>query len=88
MTEPRPGTLGELNALGFKPHLDALRFEYGLDRRGHFRVLAGQKPGLFLDHRDFAAKTSIHLRELKADVAPADDKQMPRQLLEFEKRCA
>src|SRR5882757_2580648 len=79
---------GEFNAFGLKSYLNILCFEGGLDLRGHLRILVGQKPRLFLYHRDIAAKSSIHLREFKADVTSADDNQMRRQLFQFEKRCA
>ena len=80
--------MSELNAFGPKSYLNTLRFECGLDRRAHFQILVGQKTRLFLYHCDIAAKSSIHLREFKADVTSADDKQMRRQFLKFEERCA
>src|ERR1700722_4895404 len=84
----RLAIVGELNAFGLKPYLNTLGFECALDRRANFRILLEQKPRVFLYHRDIAAKSSIHLREFKANVTSADDHQMRRQLLEFEKRCA
>jgi propanediol utilization protein len=80
--------LGEFNAFGPKSHLNTLGFKCALNRGGHFRIFLGQKTRLFLDHGDIAAKSSIHLREFKADITPANDNQMRRQLLEREKRCA
>src|ERR1700722_17978288 len=84
----RRGIVGELNAFGPKSNLNTLCFERALDRRGHFRILVGQKMRLFLYHRDIAAESSIHLREFEADVTSADDKQMRGQFLELEKRRA
>ena len=78
----------KLNAFGPKPYLSTLCFECGLDHRSHFQILVEQKTRLFLYHCYIAAKSSIHLRELKADVTSAGDNQMRRPLLEFEKRCA
>src|SRR5580704_7165328 len=79
----RLGIGSEFNAFGLKSYLNTLCFEGVLDRCGHFRILVGQETRLFFYHGDIAAKSSIHLRELKADVTSADNKQMRRQLLEF-----
>jgi hypothetical protein len=61
----RIGIGSELNAFGPKSYLNALCFECGLDRSGHFHILMGQKTRLFLYHGDIAAKSSIHLREFR-----------------------
>ena len=84
----RLGIMREFNAFGLKSNLNTLCFECSFDFHGHLRILVGQKPRLFLYHRDIAAKASKHLREFKSDVTSADDEQVARQLLEFEQRCA
>src|SRR5882724_8924954 len=72
----RLGIVRELYAFGFESYLNTLCFKRGLDRSANFRILVGQKTSVFLYHGDLAAKSSIHLREFKADVTSADDDQV------------
>src|SRR5207244_11296947 len=60
-------------ALSLEPKGDTFAFEYRLDRRRHLGVLARDDARRHLDHGDVAAKSPVHLREFKADVAAADD---------------
>ena len=43
--------------------------------------------GAHLDDRHLGAEAAVHLRELEADVAAADDDQVPRQLVERQHRA-
>jgi hypothetical protein len=50
-------------------------------------VLARDEARGLLDDRHLRAEASVHLRELKPDVAAADDDQVHGQLVEFEHRA-
>ena len=61
---------------GVQPEGDAFAFEHRLDRGRDFLVLARDDARRHLDDRDAAAEAPVHLRELEADVAAADDDQV------------
>ena len=61
---------------------DAFALEDAAHLLRHVVVLAPDETRPLLDDRHFSAKSPIHLRELEADVAPADDDQMLRYLIE------
>ncbi len=67
---------GEGDAFGAQSDLDALVLQDPFDRRGHVLVVAANEAIAHLDHRDPAAETAVHLRELETDVAAADDDQV------------
>ena len=73
----------EADAFGAQPDLDALGFEDRLHRNRDVRVLAMDQPVGHLDHGDLGPEPPIDLGELESDVAPADDHQMARQLIEL-----
>ena len=50
-------------------------------------VLARDQPRTLLDDRHLGAEAAVHLREFEADVAAADDDQMPRQRVELQDRA-
>ena len=56
------------------------------DRLGDVLVLAPDQPRRHLDDRHLGAEAPIHLREFEADVAAADDDEMPRHAVEREHR--
>ena len=59
------------------------RDAFGLEDLAHrlrdVLVFAADQPRRLLDDRHLGAEAAVHLRELEADVAAADDDQMPRQ---------
>ncbi len=64
---------------------DAFVGENLLDGRGDVGVFTWRKPrSPPLEHGDARAEPAIHLGELEADVAAADDHQMFGQGVEFE----
>ena len=71
-----PSALVEAQALRVEPEGDAFAFEHRLDRGRHLLVLAGDDARRHLDDGDAAAEAPVHLRELEADVAAADDDQV------------
>jgi hypothetical protein len=74
--------LVQAQALRLQPEGDAFAFEHRLDRRRDFRILARDDARRHLDHGDAAAEAPVHLRELEADVAAADDDQVLRQKID------
>ena len=66
-----------------EPDLDAFRLEDFADRVRDFLVLARHEPRRLFHHRDFRSEAPKDLRELKADVASADDDKTPGQGVEF-----
>src|SRR5258706_7240170 len=71
------------NAFGLEADLDALALENVSDRRRYVLVFACNKPDSHLHHRDAAAETAAHLRELESDVTSAHDDQMFRQNIDI-----
>src|SRR6202020_2145682 len=63
----------DLRRLGAHADRDALPLQDPLDLRGDVRVLARGDARAPLDHRHLAPEATEHLRELEADVAPAED---------------
>ena len=74
----------QADALGARAHRDALGQQDAPDRLGHVLVLAGDEPRHPLDHGHARAEAPVHLRELEADVAAADDHQVRRHPVEGE----
>ena len=64
------------HALGAGANGDAFALEDGADFRGDVLVLTRQQLVEFLDHRHLRTEAPVHLRELQADVAAADDHQV------------
>ena len=76
----------ELDAFGLKPNFYAFGLEDFADRVRDFLVLARNEPRRLFHHRDFGSQPPKHLRELKADVASANDNKAPGQGVEFKQR--
>src|SRR5678816_4126236 len=68
--------LAQSHALGAGTDRNALALEDGADLRGDVVVLARQQLRRALHDGDARAEAAIHLRELEADVAAADDHQV------------
>ena len=68
--------LGHRRVLDREVERDALALEDALDLGRDLVVLAGDQPVAVLEHRDARAEAPVHLRELQADVAAADDQQV------------
>ncbi len=62
---------------------DSLALEDLLDRRGDVLVLPGDEPVGLFDHRHPAAEAAVHLRELEADVAAAEQDQVLGQEIDL-----
>ena len=76
----------ELNALRFKPNLNALGLQDFADRIRDFLVLPRNEPRRHLHHRDLCSQSPKNLRELEADIAPANDDKALGQDVEFKQR--
>ena len=70
----------------FEPTLDALRLEDVADRVRDVLVLARDQPRPLFHDRHRRSEPAKHLRELEADVAAADDDEVPRQGVELKQR--
>ena len=79
-------TLLESDALRVRAHRDPLVLEDAPDRLGDVLVLAPDQPRRHLDHRDLASEPPIHLGELEADVAAADDDEVRRHEVDVHDR--
>ena len=66
-------------AFGLETDVNSLVFENLLDRFGHVFVIALDQPRPHLDDGHLTAQAPIHLPELQADVASADDDQVLRE---------
>src|SRR5258706_12589493 len=75
------GNTGRIGA-----NLDALFDQESADRLRNFWVLTPDQAWPHLDHRDLGTKTAKYLREFKADIAAADDHEMPGKIGEIEDR--
>ena len=62
--------------LGIETHLDAFRLQDLLHRGRDILVVAGDQAISHLDDGDAASEAAIHLGELQADIAAADDHQV------------
>src|SRR6516162_3965265 len=78
--------LGEADAFGIQPDLDALALDDVLDRRRHVLVLMANEPRRHFDDRCLAAKAAVHLAEFEADIAAADNDQLARQKIDVHHR--
>jgi hypothetical protein len=78
------GVSGEPDALGVETHVDSFGLEHTLHGLGDVRVVAGDEPRALLDHRHLCTETTVDLGELEPDVAPPDDDQMVRHLLQLQ----
>ena len=67
-----------------RPDVDAFGLEDVFDGDGDVFVLAGDEARHLFDDGDFAAEAAVHLPELEADVAAADDDEMLRQEVDLE----
>src|SRR5262245_29989664 len=74
------------DALGARANGDAFFDQNLSDRLRDVFVLLARKPRAFLDDGDLGAETAIHLGELEADVASADDNQMLGDTIERDHR--
>src|SRR5262249_32343063 len=72
----------EADAFGIQPDLDALALDDVFDRRRHVLVLMANEPRRHFDDRYPAVKATVHLAEFQADIAAADNDQMPRQKID------
>ena len=79
--------LGEADALGVQADIDAFALEDLLDRGGDILVFARDQARRHFDDRDLAAEAAEHLGEFEADIAAADDHQMPRQEIDLHHRA-
>ena len=61
---------------------DAFDFQDPSNLDGDIFVLAGNQARCPFDHGDAGAEPPVHLRELEADVAAADDHEMPWDAVE------
>src|SRR5207248_7149370 len=66
--------------LGAQPELDPFLAERLLHLSGDFRVLAGEQVLAAIDDGDAGAEAPEHLRELAADVAAAEDREVRGKL--------
>ena len=73
-------------ALGVEPHFQAFRFQDLLHRLRDVFVLAADEPRAHLDDRNAAAEAPVHLAELEADVAAADEQEMLRHEVDVHHR--
>ena len=70
------GFFSKCDALGVEADVDAFVFENFFDGGGDVFVLVGDEVRLHFDDGDLAAEAAVHLAELDADVAAADDDEM------------
>ena len=73
---------GEADAFGVQPDIDAVALDYLPDRRRNVLVFARNQPRRHFDDGDRAAEAPVHLGKFEADIAAADDHQMPRQKID------
>ena len=64
------------DAIGIESDVNLLVFKDVTDTLGNVRVFTAQQSRRALDNGYLTAELSVHLPELKADVAAADDDQM------------
>ena len=76
----------EADAFRLEVHGDAFGFENLLNRGRDILILTRDQPRRHLHDGHLSAEAAVHLCELKADIAAADDDQMPRQRVELENR--
>src|SRR5882672_4527921 len=69
----------QLHALRVRAQADAFAPEHGTDLGGDVVVLARQQLRRTLHYRHVGAEAPVHLGELQADVAAADDHQVRRR---------
>ncbi len=67
---------GERHAFRVRANHHALAFQDVADPGGDVVVLARQELRHLLDHGDLSAEAPVHLRELEADIAAADDDEV------------
>ena len=67
---------GEVDAFGVEVDGDAFGFEDAEDAGGDVFVFVGGEARAFLDDGDLGAEAAVHLGELDADVAAADDEEV------------
>src|SRR3954453_9726252 len=76
----------EAQAFGARAHGDAFGLEDFPDRLRHVLVLARDQPRRHLDDRHARAEAAVHLAELEADVAAADDDEVLRHEVDVHER--
>jgi hypothetical protein len=74
------------DALGVGSDGNAFAQQDVLDRFRHVRVFTADQPRRLLHDGHVCAESPVHLRELEADIAAADDHEMCRQPVERQNR--
>src|SRR5262249_50749942 len=77
-------TLLETDAFGIGANLDALAAQDRFNRRRDVGIFAPDQSRPFFDYGHQAAEAAIHLGELEADIAAADDDQVPGKRFQLE----
>ena len=74
----------DANDLGVDANVDSFAAQNVGDRQGDVFVLARNQARRQFDDRYLAAEAPIDLRELKTDIAAAENDQMGRQLIHIQ----
>ncbi len=82
-----PGVSAEPDASSVDPDVDAFLREDAVDRGGDLLVFATDQPRPHLDDGHLGAEPAKHLSELEADVAAADDQEMPWHRVQIHHRA-
>jgi hypothetical protein len=72
----------EADARGAGPHGDLFTLQNLPDGVGHVRILVADQSRPLLDDRHLGSEAAVHLAELEADVAAADDHQVAGHVAE------
>ena len=87
-TPASPVTAFQVNARRVQAHVNSLRLEDLADHLRCIFVLVHGEPRILVNHRNFRAESTEHLREFKADISAPDHNQVARQLFKIENACA